>query len=42
MNMILIDSDNLLAMNLDETYLIKKKRNDRIRKPKLDLIVDKK
>ena len=40
--MILIDSDNLLAMNLDETYLIKKKRNDRIRKPKLDLIVDKK
>ena len=40
--MILMDSDNLLAMNLGETYLIKKKRNERLRKPKLDLVVDKK
>ena len=41
-HMILMDSDNLLAMNLSETYLIKKKRNERLRKPKLDLVVDKK
>ena len=40
MHMILLDSDNLLTMNWCETYLIKKKRNERLRKPKLDLAVD--
>ena len=42
MHMILTDSDNLLAMNLNETYLVKKNMNEKIRKGKLDLIVDKK
>ncbi len=42
MHMILMDSDNLLTINLDETYLVKKNRNERLRKTKLDLVIDKK
>ena len=37
-----MDSDNLLTINLDETYLVKKNRNERLRKTKLDLVIDKK
>ena len=42
MHMIVMNSDNLLTMNWCETYLIKKKRNERLRKAKLDLVIDKK
>ena len=42
MHMILMDSDNLLTINLDETYLVKKNMNERQRKAKLDLVIDKK
>ena len=42
MHMIVMNSDNLLAMNFDETYHIKKKSNEKLKKPKLDLVVDKK
>ena len=39
MHMILMDSDNNLAMNLGETYLVTKNGNERLGKQKLDLIV---
>ena len=39
MHMILMDSENQLAMNLGETYLVTKKGNDRLGKQKLDLVV---
>ena len=39
MHMILMDSDNQLAMNLGETYLITDSGNQRLGKKKLDLVV---
>ena len=39
MHMILIDSDNNLAMSLGETYLVTKNGNERLGKQKLDLVV---
>jgi Xaa-Pro dipeptidase len=39
MHMILMDSENQLAMNLGETYLITKNGNERLGKQKLDLVV---
>ena len=39
MHMILMDSDNQLAMNLGETYLVTERRNERLGKQKLDLVV---
>ena len=39
MHMILMDSENELAMNLGETYLVTEKGNERLGKQKLDLIV---
>ena len=39
MHMILMDSENQLAMNLGETYLINEKGNERLGKQKLDLVV---
>jgi len=39
MHMILMDSDNNLAMNLGETYLITENGNKRLGKQKLDLVV---
>ena len=39
MHMILMDSENLLAMNLGETYLITENGNERLGKQKLDLVV---
>ena len=39
MHMILMDSDNQLAMNLGETYLVTKSGNERLGKKKLDLVV---
>ena len=39
MHMILMDSDNELAMNLGETYLVTEKGNERLGKQKLDLVV---
>jgi Xaa-Pro dipeptidase len=38
MHMILMDSDNKLAMNLGETYLVTKNGNERLGKQKLDLV----
>ncbi|WP_440925146.1 M24 family metallopeptidase [Candidatus Pelagibacter sp.] len=38
MHMILMDSDNKLAMNLGETYLITENGNERLGKQKLDLV----
>ena len=38
MHMILMDSDNQLAMNLGETYLVTKNGNERLGKKKLDLV----
>ena len=38
MHMILMDSDNQLAMNLGETYLVNEKGNQRLGKKKLDLM----
>ena len=37
--MILMDTDNQLAMNLGETYLLTEKGNERLGKQKLDLVV---
>jgi Xaa-Pro dipeptidase len=37
-HMILMDSDNQLAMNLGETYLVTESGNDRLGKQKLDLV----
>ena len=39
MHMILMDSENKVAMNLGETYLITNKGNERLGKQKLDLVV---
>ena len=39
MHMILMDSDNQLAMNLGETYIVTKNGNERLGKQKLDLVV---
>ena len=39
MHMILMDSDNELAMDLGETYLVTENGNKRLGKQKLDLIV---
>ena len=39
MHMILMDSENQLAMNLGETYLVTEKANERLGKKKLDLVV---
>jgi len=39
MHMILVDSDNELAMNLGETYLVTENGNERLGKKKLDLVV---
>ena len=39
MHMILIDSDNQLAMNLDETYLVTESVNERLSKQKLDFVI---
>ena len=38
MHMILMDSENQLAMNLGETYLVTKNGNERLGKQKLDLV----
>ena len=38
MHMILMDSDNQLAMNLGETYLVTENSNERLGKRKLDLV----
>ena len=37
MHMILMDSENQLAMNLGETYLVTEKGNERLGNQKLDL-----
>ena len=39
MHMILMDSDNNLAMNLGETYLVNKDGCERLGKQKLDLVI---
>ena len=39
MHMILMDSENELAMNLGETYLLTDKGNERLGKKKLDLVI---
>ena len=39
MHMILMDSENQLAMNLGETYLVTEKGNERLGKQKLDLVI---
>jgi len=39
LHMILMDSDNNLAMNLGETYLVTESGNERLGKQKLDLII---
>jgi len=39
MHMILMDSENELAMNLGETYLLTEKGNERLGKQKLDLVI---
>jgi Xaa-Pro dipeptidase len=39
MHMILMDSDNQLAMNLGETYLVTNSGNQRLGKKKLDLVM---
>jgi len=39
MHMILMDSENQLAMNLGETYLVTEAGNERLGKKKLDLVV---
>jgi Xaa-Pro dipeptidase len=37
--MILMDSENQLAMNLGETYLVNEKGNERLGNQKLDLVI---
>ena len=39
MHMILMDSENELAMNLGETYLLTQSGNDRLGKKKTDLVI---
>ena len=38
MHMILMDSENQLAMNLGETYLVTENGNERLGNQKLDLV----
>jgi len=38
MHMILMDSENQLAMNLGETYLVTNNGNQRLGKKKIDLV----
>ena len=38
-HMILMDSDNELAMNLGETYLVAENGNERLGKQKLDFVI---
>ena len=38
-HMILMDSNNQLAMNLGETYLVTESGNERVGKQKLDLVI---
>ena len=38
MHMIIMDSENQLAMNLGETYLVKQLGNERLGKKKLELV----
>ena len=39
MHMILMDSENQLAMNLGETYLVSENSNERLGRQKLDLVI---
>ena len=39
MHMILMDSENQLAMNLGETYLVTSTGNERLGKKKIDLVI---
>ena len=39
MHMILMDSEEQLAMNLGETYLVTETGNERLGKQKLDLVI---
>ena len=39
MHMILMDSENQLAMNLGETYLVTNDGNERLGKKKMDLVI---
>lgn len=39
MHMILMDSENQLAMNLGETYLVTNSGNERLGKKKVDLVI---
>ena len=39
MHMILMDSDNELAMNLGDTYLVTENGNERLGKKKSDLVI---
>ena len=39
MHMILMDSENQLAMNLGETYIVTENGNQRLGKKKLDLVI---
>ena len=39
MHMILMDSDDQLAMDLGETYLVTNSGNERLGKKKLDLVI---
>ena len=39
MHMILMDSENELAMNLGETYLLTNAGNERLGKKKMDLVI---
>jgi len=39
MHMILMDSENQLAMNLGETYLVSENGNERLGKKKTDLVI---
>ena len=39
MHMILMDSENQLAMNLGETYLVSENGSERLGKKKTDLVV---
>ena len=39
MHMILMDSENTLAMNLGEAYLVTSDSNERLGKKKMDLVI---
>ena len=40
MHMILMDSDNQIAKNLGETYLVTSDGNERLGKKKIDLVIE--